>query len=280
MRNQKEMMSIIFETAYKDENIRVVTMNGSRVNSNIEEDEYQDYDIVYIVKDAMALIESRQWIDAFGERLIMQTPMDSNPKGQRWFTYLMQFKDGNRIDLMIVPLKDLSDYLKEDKLTKVLIDKDGFIDEIDPPSDQDYWVKRPSLQAFQSNINQFLWVSLYVVKGLKRNQVIYAINHLNIIRDEMLKMMAWHIGIKHDFKVNLGKDYKFLEAYVSTKFFVRLMKTYNLSTVDLVWENLERIILMYEVLCDRVSDELGYAYNRGEFHAVKQAVLSKCIHEI
>ena len=51
MRSEKEMMGLILNTAREDERIRAVIMNGSRVNPNVKRDCFQDYDIVYVVKD-------------------------------------------------------------------------------------------------------------------------------------------------------------------------------------------------------------------------------------
>jgi len=51
MRSEKEMMGLILNAAREDERIRAVIMNGSRVNPNVKRDCFQDYDIVYVVKD-------------------------------------------------------------------------------------------------------------------------------------------------------------------------------------------------------------------------------------
>ncbi|MDR3167907.1 MAG: aminoglycoside 6-adenylyltransferase, partial [Treponema sp.] len=51
MRSEQEMMDLILSFAGKDERIRVVTMEGSRLNKNAPRDQFQDYDISYIVTD-------------------------------------------------------------------------------------------------------------------------------------------------------------------------------------------------------------------------------------
>ena len=55
MRSEKEMMELILSVARKDERIRAVYMNGSRTNPNVKKDIFQDYDIVYVVKEKQAL---------------------------------------------------------------------------------------------------------------------------------------------------------------------------------------------------------------------------------
>lgn len=74
MRSEKEMMDTIIEVAEKDARIRGVYMNGSRTNPNAPRDVFQDYDIVYVVREISSFREDKEWIDVFGRRLYMQYP--------------------------------------------------------------------------------------------------------------------------------------------------------------------------------------------------------------
>ena len=78
MRTEAEMYELILDIAKQDEQIRAVYMNGSRTNSNVPKDIFQDYDVVYVVKDTKPYVEDKSWIDNFGERLYMQYP-DEHP---------------------------------------------------------------------------------------------------------------------------------------------------------------------------------------------------------
>ena len=74
MRTEKEMFDLILGVAEKDERIRGVYMNGSRTNSKVPKDIFQDFDITYVVNETKSFIKDREWIDIFGEKLIMQLP--------------------------------------------------------------------------------------------------------------------------------------------------------------------------------------------------------------
>ncbi len=65
MRSEKEMMDLIMDTAKKDERIRAVIMNGSRTNPNARKDFFQDYDIVYIVRDVQSFTKDHSWVNRF-----------------------------------------------------------------------------------------------------------------------------------------------------------------------------------------------------------------------
>lgn len=76
MRTPEEFMKTILDFARKNEDIRMVGMEGSRVNSNIPEDSFQDYDITYFVTDRESFIRDDKWLSAFGRIIMMQKPED------------------------------------------------------------------------------------------------------------------------------------------------------------------------------------------------------------
>src|SRR5512136_1184319 len=106
VRSEREMLELIVNTAKNDERIRAVIMNGSRANPNAPRDFFQDYDVVYVVTDVAPFKDDPHWLKRFGELMIMQMPddmLDPPPSDNEGFAYLMQFTDGNRIDLNLYP---------------------------------------------------------------------------------------------------------------------------------------------------------------------------------
>lgn len=128
MRTEQEMMDAILTIAKKEERIRVVYMNGSRTNSNVPKDLFQDYDIVYVVTDIAPFIQEQQWLKKFGEPLMIQEPdqLDAgigiNRDFSRRYAFLMLFTDGNRIDLTLQTKETMREVY--DTLTVPLLDKD------------------------------------------------------------------------------------------------------------------------------------------------------------
>ncbi|MBM7587447.1 aminoglycoside 6-adenylyltransferase [Bacillus pakistanensis] len=221
MRTEKEMMELVLTYAKNDDRIRAVGLNGSRTNPNVPKDMFQDFDIVYLVTDMDSFIEDPNWVDVFGERIIMQTPENMSmfpPELGERFSYLMLFEDGNRIDLILVPFEEKERYRKEDKLTIILMDKDCCLPDVPPPTDEDYWVTRPSFEFFKDCCNEFWWVTTYVAKGLWRREILYAQEHLNnFVRPMLIKMLEWKVGIETDYSVSVGKCGKYLESTCQKK---------------------------------------------------------------
>ncbi|NTU65427.1 MAG: aminoglycoside 6-adenylyltransferase, partial [Chloroflexi bacterium] len=176
MRSEKEMLDLILTYAREHDEVRAVVMNGSRVNPNAKKDPFQDYDIVYYVRDVEPFRRNLDVVKYFGEIMILQTPedmADPPPEGDGHYAYLMQFMDGNRIDLSFDALHQ-TDVTLKDSLSLVLLDKDNLLGELPPPSDAGYLPRPPTAKAFDDCCNEFWWLNPYVAKGLWRDELTYA----------------------------------------------------------------------------------------------------------
>ncbi|NOK62933.1 MAG: aminoglycoside 6-adenylyltransferase [Chloroflexi bacterium AL-W] len=113
MRSEQEMLELIVHTAKDNDHIRAAMINGSRVNPNAQRDIFQDFDIIYFVTDIDSFTNDHTWIERFGEIMILQMPEamgDPPATNDGHFAYLMQFMDGNRIDLTLFSLAKLSEF--------------------------------------------------------------------------------------------------------------------------------------------------------------------------
>jgi aminoglycoside 6-adenylyltransferase len=263
MRTEKEMFDLLLSFAKNDERIRVVGMEGSRTNINIPKDDFQDYDITYIVTDRDFFIKNDDWLDVFGKRIFMQKPeaMDLFPAETDGFSYLMLFEDDIKIDLTVLPIELLEKYLTHDKLIKILLDKDGLVLNPPIPTDKDYWIYKPSAAFFDDCCNEFWSVSTYIAKGLFRKELLFASWHMEQIeRVELLRMLSWKIGITHGYGFSVGKHSKFINKYLSENEWNLLMKTYCMDSIEKCWAALEAAQILFRQTSHYIADKLGYVY--------------------
>ena len=264
MRTEQEMMDLILTFAENDARIRVVGMEGSRTNVNVPKDRFQDYDITYIVTDMGSFIQDDGWLDYFGKRIIMQKPEAMElfpPELGNWFSYLMLFEDGNRIDLTLVPIDELELYLHSDTLLTVLLDKDGRVPVKPIPTDASYHVSKPSAQVYDDCCNEFWWVSTYVAKGLCRGEILFAMEHLNsYVRPMLLRMLSWQVGIHTNFSLSVGKSYKYLGNYLDENTWNQLLKTFPKCSVSDIWDALLVCHSLFRQSGIYVAERLGYTY--------------------
>ena len=180
MRTESEMLDLILQTA-KTLKVDAVALSGSRTNDQAPKDEFQDYDVVYLVENFEELISDLSWLDQFGNRLIEQHKILGNRR-----LYLMLFEDGNRIDLTLCAKEHMKEWVDSEAAYTVLVDEKGLFESYSP-NPQRYWASSATEIDFKKACNEFWWVSAYVVKGICRKQVIYATDHLNAIRSRYKK---------------------------------------------------------------------------------------------
>ena len=271
MRNEKEIFDLILKTAYNDPRIRAVYMNGSRTNSNVKKDIFQDYDIVYVVTEIKSFLDNENWIDIFGERLYMQLPealdksLGKETDTDNCYGYLMQLADGNRIDLHLQTENFAKNEILKDKLCVILLDKDKILPDIPPASDIDYHVKKPSQAEFSACCNEFWWIFNNAGKGLWRNEIPYVMDMINFhIRPELIKMLSWYIGIKTEFSCSIGKSGKYMNNFLEKNIWNRFLDTYSVAKADSVWNSLFITADLFDEVALKTASGLNYAYDTNE----------------
>ena len=206
-RSEAQMLRLILQTA-KSLKVEAVAMSGSRTDAKAPKDEFQDYDVVYIVDDFDNLTSDLSWLNQFGKRIIEQEVSLGNR-----CLYLMLFEDGNRIDLSLCPKEYIQEWVDSEAGFTVLEDPENLFEPYFPNPER-YWIISATEMDFKNSCNEFWWVSAYVVKGICRHQVIYATDHLyGICQQELLKLLAWQVAADKG-TVDVGKNYKYLFQYL------------------------------------------------------------------
>ena len=266
MRSEEEMYALILQTARDDERVRAVILNGSRANPNAPHDPFQDYDIVYIVTEVASFKRDPDWIQCFGEMLILQLPddmLDPPPSDSDSYAYLMQFADGSRIDLTLYPIAKLGE-LWRDSLSVLLLDKDGIIALFPPANESDYLPQPPTAKVFSDCCNEFWWVCVYVAKGLWREEILYARYMLDqVAREQLMKMLAWQIGVQTRFARNPGKFGKYYQRYLTPVRWELLQQTFADASYERTWEALFAMGRLFRVTALEVAAHFGFAYPQG-----------------
>ncbi len=163
------LYNLILTTAQENTAILMIGSEGSRNDPTVTPDQYQDFDITYFVSDDVFPTFDVFDRSRFGDMMIQQILPEKN----RW-CWLMQFMDGNRLDLKIQPVSS----------------------------------------EFDDSITEFFWVSTYVLKGILRGELLYANTFFeSIVREELYRLLTWRIGRDTDFSLSVGKAHKRLPAY-------------------------------------------------------------------
>ena len=255
MRTDTEMMNLILQIA-ESLQVEAVALSGSRANPRAPKDKFQDYDVVYIVDDLEDLISDLSWLDQYGNRFIEQ----HNRLGHRRL-YLMLFEDGNRIDLTLCPKEYIQEWVDSEANFEVIKDDKGLFEAYQLNLKR-YWTAPPTEEDFAASCNEFWWVSAYVVKAIRRKQLIYATDHLyGICQQEFLKVLAWQVTSDRG-AIDIGKNYKYLFQYLPAEKEKEFSALLDLSSFDKITQSLFATMGLFNREAQILAQKMGFTYDK------------------
>jgi aminoglycoside 6-adenylyltransferase len=259
MRKEKEVIKQILDFAYSEDCVRAVMLNGSRLNSNAPEDIMRDYDVVFFITDieAASFKINRNWINIFGELVIMQ----QNDFNDGSYIFLMQFKDGVRIDLSFKDIKKIEELVKEDTLSKIILDKDNINLELPSPSDSIHYVQKPPKKEFDKTLNEAWWIQTYVAKAIWRDELPLAKYMFDVILiDCIRKLLSWHIAEAYSWNINVGKCGKWLKHFLSEETYNEFICLYPTVDYEEMWKSLFQSGKFIQKIGKDLAEKLEYKY--------------------
>ena len=255
MRTETEMLSLLIKIA-KNLKVKAVALSGSRTDTKAPKDEFQDYDVVYVVDDFDNLTSDLSWLDYFGKRIIEQEVVLDHRR-----LYLMLFEDGNRIDLTLCLKDHIQEWVDSEAGFTVLEDPEHLFEPYSQNLER-YWTSPASAIDFEKACNEFWWVSAYVVKGICRKQVIYATDHLyGICQQEFLKILAWQVASARG-KVDIGKNYKYLFQYLPAEKEKEFSNLLDFSSIEKLSQSLLATMQLFHREAQRLAQKLGFDYDK------------------
>lgn len=265
----KTLLDRVLDFARDCEDVRAVTMEGSRTDAHALKDRYSDYDVCFYVRDIRRFTQDKSWVKTFGDPVIMQCAEDClrdyDYESREPYIFMMQFADESRVDL---GLKDLGQIDREydfGEPRQVLINKDNFPQLRESGDNSCYFVKKPTEKEYADCCNEFRWVSLYVAKGLCRRQLPYAMHHFGqTCMRQLMRMLAWRAAAPQDFRISVGAGEKYLEKYLPAEIFAQYRDIFPHGDYAEIWE---KLFLMYDLFaaCARfVAAACSYPFNTQE----------------
>ena len=249
------MLSLLIKIA-KNLKVKAVALSGSRTNQKVQTDEFQDYDLVYVVDDIDNLTSDLSWLDLFGKRIIEQEVGFGHRR-----LFLMLFEDGNRIDLTLCPKDHIQEWVDSEAGFTVFEDPEHLFEPYSQNLER-YWTNSATEKDFERVCNEFWWVSAYVVKGICRNQLIYATDHLyGICQQEFLKILAWQVASDRG-RVDVGKNYKYLFQYLPAEKEKEFSNLLDFSSIDKITQSLLATMQLFHREAQRLAQKLGFDYDK------------------
>jgi len=259
------MLKLIVEFAEADERIRVALMTGSRVDPAASPDPFQDYDIVYLVTEVEPFRNRNHVLSGFGPTLVVEEPLlgpwPPDDADEDYHNYNVQFVDGNRIDMVFRPVDQLPEEQGNSSLI-VLSDKDGRVPMLPPPSRLSYAPTPPSESLYAGCCTGFFFtLSSHIPKTLWRRQLPLLKFYVEVcLRDALLLMLQWDIGIRTDWSESIGKKGKDLETHLPPKMWEAYWRTYAGHDYGDLWDSLFIFHDLFRRSAQSVARRLGFSF--------------------
>lgn len=248
--------------------VRAAWQNGSRVNPYVPKDPFSDFDVVFCVTDPEIFLTDQSWMTQFGDLIILQQN-DFDENGIEGIIFLMLFNDGVRIDLSFVPA-DYAEVFLKDTLTRILLDKEGCLPFLAPPSDSGYWTMKPTRIEFDETTNEFWWCSTNVAKGIWRDELPYArYMYDGIVLGCLEKMLGWTIAARRHWQVNPGYHNKWARKLLPPEEYTALQQVYAGADYADLWRAMSAAGLLFQKMGQETAAALGYTYPLAEDERVR-----------
>ena len=249
MRNESEMLNIIIDTAQSDDRVFAAYLKGSRANPNAPKDRYQDFDVMYVVRETESFRKDTSWMTKFGKIVLRQEQNEAFGYGERFgiqtkyeesYSWLLLFEDGNRIDIGVELLDVMKQGRNRNRLFVPLLDKIGCLPQLPPPTDADFYIKKPSDIKFYGCCKEFFWCLCDVAKGIARDELPFAMNTYNtLVRNMLETMLDWYIGTYTDYSVSSGKLHKYFKKYLPEEYYNEYVATYTDGNYANFWNAID-----------------------------------------
>lgn len=243
----------------KNQNVLAVGIEGSLNNPQTTADKWTDTDITLFVHSPEQE-DGEWWIRQFGKPIIVQRLHSDQlfgPSTSTWKIWLTRCAGTKRIDLKIASVKDIDNYLNADTLNAIVWRRGLGKLSLTKTTATSHFVKIPTEDQFNDHVTEFYWCAGNVVKGLARNNLIYANEQLNqIVRPELLKMWAYYLTILKAGQFDAGVSSKFVWKELSLSERNKLASTYHQTTIEETSHSLEILLISYRELIEKVTSKL------------------------
>ena len=192
------------------------------------------------------------------------------------FAYLIQFEDGNRIDLTIVDIRNIEKEALNQEPRIILLNKDNLKELIPVEDEREFFIKKPEVMEFNNTCNEFRWLCIYISKGLCREELYYAKYAFDVLVMNMfIKMLYWKIAADHLFQVTTGSHSKYLKRYLSEEEMSRFQAIFPSGEYEDIWN---KLFIMYDYFAELeayVAEKLGYSITIEETERVRQFIWNR-----
>ena len=259
MRDRLKVLAEILDFAKNNDNIRAVVLQGSLANPVDRVDLLSDLDPLFYVKDVKEFIEDDKWLNKFGviiSRLYDEWKLEDNLKS---YIRMVIYEDGLKVDFGIAPIEAIKN-INDLMFYKVLLDKDNLIKPSNITTEEKFYPNKPTSWEYQKVVNDFFWDIAYIAKSLHREEMYFAKFIFENINKMIRKLLSWHLGITHNWEVNIGLEGRYLKTLLTEDLWNKVLATFSGSKVVDNWKAIYAACNLVRELGNEIADKLDFVY--------------------
>ena len=267
----RDIIPTLIQWATARSTIRAALLTSTRAIPDASIDALSDYDVILIVQDIHPYVADRTWLNDFGDVLIVYwDPIHPDSVfGIEQCGNVTQYADGLKIDFTLWSVALLQQIVAAPVLPaeldagyRVLVDKDRLTAPMRLPTFTAYVPVPPSLETYQTLINDFLSDAPYVAKCLWRDELLPAKWCLDYDMKQIYlrQILEWCMEIDQRWSVPAGFLGKGLKKRLPPDIWDQVEQTYVGARVAENWEALARTMALFRQVAVKVGEHLGYAY--------------------
>lgn len=265
--NQRSMLMIttdldkLIKLASDNKNIIAIGTEGASNDSTQISDEWTDLDVTLFVREP-AREDGWWWLQQLGEPTIVQfieTQDLFGPHSGRWFSWLTRYTGTRRIDFKMTSVQAEAAYLSNDTLNTIVWRQNkGRV----PPrktNAQSHFIPLPDQDSFQEHVREFYWCAGNVVKGLARQNLVYANEQFNrYVRPELLTLLEMRATMQQNGRFDAGVTGKFIEQTLSAVEKTQLAATYQQTSLPETKASLRKVLQLYRGVSEQISGNYNF----------------------
>jgi aminoglycoside 6-adenylyltransferase len=199
-----------------EDDVRAAIVVGSQARTREPADMWSDLDVILVVREPRALVDSATWLDRFGH--VVCTFVEGTMG--LWKERRVLYSDGRDVDFVLLPADAPTSaeavFAVASTLSRgfqVLLDKDGLAASLSGMA-QVSWGLPPTLAEYNNTVNDFGYHLVWAAKKLARGELWTATACVNrYLASLLLGMIVWHVKYSLDEKVDTWHAGRFLERW-------------------------------------------------------------------
>ena len=260
-----ELLERIVWWAEAAPDIRAVLLIGSRTRIDRPADEWSDLDLVLIATDPDRYLDTADWLGQIG------TPRVTFVEGTiaRTRERRVLFEGALDVDFNFFTLERFQQVFHDGSVppsvlhrgARVLVDKEGIIPSLPPPSAEAPVVGPPDEAKFLEIIHEFWYRAVWTAKKLRRGELYIAILNCDGVMKRLLReMIERHARATHGWEYDTWHDGRFLEKWADPRVLEALRDAYARYDASDIRRALLATMDLFRWVSRETAERLGFSY--------------------